>query len=77
MDHFVLLIYIVYENPPEYPGKFVAKRDIIKLGKVVRDPDWIMIEKEYEVIRKEMLRLGLVWMQRHMGAAPAIKETWI
>lgn len=77
MDHFDLMIYIVFENPLDYPGKFVAKRDIIKLGKVVRDPDWIMVEKNYEVIRKQMLRMGLTWMQRHMGDAPAIKETWI
>ena len=73
-----LLIYIIYENPKDYPGKFVAKRDIIgEFGSFMRDPDWIMVEKDYEVIRKEMLRLGLTWMQRHMGDDHTIKETWI
>jgi len=72
-----VVIYVVYENPSDYPGKYVAKRDIIKLGKLTRDPYWIMVEKDYAVIKKEMQRLGLVWMQRHMGDDPVIKETWI
>lgn len=77
MDPRQLLFYVIFENPAGYPGKFVAKRDQIIFGKVVRDPDWIMVERDYEVIRKEMLRLGLTFMPRHMGDDPAIKETWI
>lgn len=77
MDPKELLFYVVFENPRDFPGKYVAKRDHIKFGKAVRDDGWIMVEKDYEIIRKEMIRLGLTVMARHMGDDPAIKETWI
>lgn len=72
-----LVIYVVYDNPLDYPGEFVLKRDFILKGEVKRDPTFVIVTKDYKVILELMQKKSLHRMARWEDDDPAIKETWV
>ena len=75
----VMTQYVVYENPKDYPGKFVVRKHFICNGieHPVADPVPYMIEEGYSPIEDEMMRLGLYNLHRFPDDDPVIKEVWL
>lgn len=86
----LLEIYVVYDDPTDYPGKFVIRRNEIGRGdseispalsppivRVLAEPD--LVCDTYEQAVHWLLRRpgGLIRMDRHPTDPPQIKEVWI
>jgi len=70
-------MWTIYESPPDYPGKFVARLFIVRQG----DPEPratgdMAIAQSLESVRT-MLPWGLALVPRSEGDDPAIVETWL
>lgn len=61
----------VYENPEDYPGKYVAR-----LWDLQRPTGFVVVADSLEEIR-EAIPEGMVRLNRTEKDAPAIVETWI
>jgi hypothetical protein len=73
----MLAMWTVYDNPTDYPGKFVARRfDVDKDGPKPSASIIVMddLEKLRDVLQFE---LGLVKVMRNEGDDPKIVETWL
>lgn len=74
-----LSIYVVYDQPKDFPTKVVVRRQRVGPGGLKIDPDPFIIADSVERAR-ELLYLfvpGLACMQRHPQDEPAIVETWV
>jgi len=72
-----LAIWTVYDNPNDYPGKFVARRfDVDASGP--RPSESLIIAQSLEVLRDTLqFELGLVKLMRSPEDDPKIVETWL
>jgi hypothetical protein len=72
-----LAMWTVYDNPRDYPGKYVARRfDVGASGPKPSASIIVMddLEKLRDVLQFEM---GLVKLMRSPGDEPQIVETWL
>jgi hypothetical protein len=69
-----LSLYTVYENPFDYPGKFVVRRFEVFTG--ATDPNPLIVCDTLEEVRA-VLPPGLVCLPRHPDDDPVILETWL
>lgn len=65
-----LEIYTVYENPTDYPGKFVVRKFVLD-----KPTDWVKVADTLPEARATM-PLGLFGMPRDPSDDPKIIETW-
>lgn len=68
-----LLMWTVYENPGDFPGKVVAKPSSLFAGTPV---DFVLVADSLAGIRK-MLPPGLVRIEREPNDDPVIVEVWM
>ena len=72
-----LAIWTVYDNPTDYPGKFVARRYDVGANRVTTSSSVIImddLEKLRDVLEFE---LHLVKLMRMPEDDPKIMETWL
>lgn len=65
-------IWTVYENPTDFPGKFVAR-----LWDLDQPTDQIKVADTLREIRAELMPLGLHRLERQPEDDPHILETWL
>jgi hypothetical protein len=70
-----LPIWVVYDNPSDFPGKFVARKWFIL-------PDALEATQEYRIADtledvRAFLPRGLTRLTRHPDDEPQIVESWI
>lgn len=78
MNDGTLITFTIYENPKDYPGKFVVRRFAVVHGKAEPQPEakaWAVTDS-LEMARKSLPR-GLVHTSRHPQDDPVIVETWV
>ncbi len=75
MKHASLVIWTVYENPLDYPGKWALRAHYVERGGV-RAASECAVRDSLEEIRK-CVPAGLTQMQRHRDDDPAIYEVWL
>jgi hypothetical protein len=71
-----MITYTIYENPTDYPGKFVLKRFTVKDFNPVPDKQPIAVVDDLEAARAELPE-GLINYGRHEKDEKQIVETWI
>jgi hypothetical protein len=72
-----LAMWTVYDNPKDYPGKFVARRfDVDASGP--KPSASIIIAEDLDTLRDILqFEFGLVKLMRSPGDEPQIVETWL
>lgn len=70
-----LLMYAVYENPRDFPGKFVVRRWCVRDGQIVASPDASTADT-LEGARARVPQ-GYVRTPRYRSDDPAIVEVWV
>lgn len=73
----VLAMYTIYQNPSDYPGRFVVRRCHVGAGGIVFDPQPLAVVDSLEAARETLDRSVLVLLPRHPGDEPQIVETWV
>jgi hypothetical protein len=72
----LLTIFVIYQNPSDYPGKFVVRaQDALPSGEVRPHPDCIVCDTIEQA--RETVPPGLVLLTRAPDDDPVIYETWI
>jgi hypothetical protein len=72
-----LAIWTVYENPRDYPGKFVARRFDVD-AKGPKPSASIIIAPNLKTLRSILaFEMHLICMPRNEGDEPQIVETWL
>jgi hypothetical protein len=72
----VLPVFVIYENPSDFPGRFVVRVQRVSNGFVVPARDLLANCSDLAEARR-CLPPGLVRMPRHPEDDPVIVETWI
>lgn len=78
MSDAVLTIWVVYQNPCDYPGKVVVRGQDVVRGLVEPRPHATC--KVYDKLcraRLPLARMRLYRMARHPSDDPCIVETWM
>lgn len=72
-----LAMWIVYDNPSDYPGKFVARRfDVDASGP--KPSSSVIIAPDVDTLRDILaFELHLVCLTRDPSDDPKIMETWL
>lgn len=70
-----LNLYVIYENPKDFPGKFVVRRHAVMAGQSVPDKQGIVCNTLKEA--RSMVPSGLVNLHRFPEDDPVIKEVWV
>lgn len=70
-----LYIYVIYAGMPEYPGKFILRRDVVANG-VAASEDRAYLADSLEDLR-EALPPGLHRLPRQPGDGEYVLETWL
>jgi len=70
-----MIIFTVYENPKDYPGKFVIRRFV----GTVPDQQPTAVSDTLQGARADLLKIHphLVHLSRRAGDDPVIVETWL
>lgn len=68
--------WTVYENPKDFPGKFVARKWIARDGRVIATEE-IKLGDTLQEVREHLQPLGMVCFQRSPGDDPVIVECWL
>lgn len=72
----ILTIWTVYENPRDYPGKFVVRAyDVCAGGAVAARLECTVRDSLDEA--RAAVPAGLYWMNRNPVDDPTIVETWL
>lgn len=72
-----LAMWVVYDSPSDYPGKFVARRWEVG-AEGPRPTESMIIMEDLEALRDVlMVEMGLVKLMRSDGDDPKIVETWM
>jgi hypothetical protein len=77
MNEETLAIYVIYDHPKDFPNTYVAKRDWIMSGRVVRDTAFILVSPNVEQLRDIFKQNGLTKLPRDPNDVPVILEYWI
>lgn len=68
-------IWVVYENPSDYPGKYVLRRQTAEKGSISKDSECVVKDSYEELI--EHIPQGKTRINRDLQDDPVIMETWI
>lgn len=71
-----LMIFTAYEDPDDYPGKFVVRRSIVGPGVAVQDPEPLCVADTFDEI-EDAVPEGLYWLDRDPRDPPAIMGVWL
>lgn len=72
-----LSVYVVYENPLDFPGMFVLRRQVIyRDGTITPDPEPLAIDPDVAVVRRALPE-GLFPIPRFPEDDPAILEVHV
>jgi hypothetical protein len=72
-----LVMWTIYNSPPDHPGKFVARSWVARRGESEPTPTGhIAVAPTLEWVRK-MIPSGLHCLARSEGDDPTIVETWL
>lgn len=71
-----LPIYVIYENPSDYPGKFVVRRQLAMRGRIWVDLVPLAVVGTVEEARGHIPE-GCVCLSRDPSDDPVIVETWL
>ena len=71
-----LRMWTVYERPKDYPDDYVARLWEVDANGP-RPTASIVIAPSLEIVRDEMMQMGLVMLTRSPEDDPAIVETWL
>ena len=71
-----LVIYTIYENPTDYPGKFVVRKHDVIAGSSTPDKLPCAVVSSLDEARKAIPE-GMVNIQRLPEDEPQIVESWI
>ena len=72
----VLHMWTVYENPSDYPGRFVVRRFSITEGRVQRDTFPVVVVDTLQEAR-DHVPPGRCMLPRSVGDDPVIVEIWL
>lgn len=70
----MLEIWVIYENPTDYPGWWVVRRRCVGNGETVIDPAAILCYSLDQA--RSVIPQGLVCFPRDQNDDPVIVETW-
>lgn len=70
-------MYTVYDHPSDYPNDYVCRRLVISPGEVKADCTFLMVTKDLELIRGQMLHMGLTLVPRDPSDDPVVIESYI
>jgi hypothetical protein len=73
---YQLEMYVIYENPKDFPNKWILQRCVVICGIPVSDTIPVAIEDSLESVRRAVPP-GLVRMDRFPNDDPVIREVWI
>lgn len=78
MSEALLVTFTIYQNPKDYPDKFVVRRWAVVRGRAdpVPDPKAWAVTDSLEMARRALPK-GLVRTERHANDDPVIVETWV
>ena len=76
LDRDEVRVWVIYQDPSDYPGKFVVRRQVAGRGGVTADREPVAVVESIEAARA-VLPSGLYRMHRHSEDDPVIVETWI
>lgn len=81
-EHFgmELEMFVIYENPKDYPGKFVVRRWTVGQGGPIADPEPLAIENTVHEARGFLPRDAthpLYRLEPQPNDDPVIREVWI
>ena len=71
-----MVMWTVYENPSDYPGKFVARKFVIGRGTFEPSLNDVHVADTLEAVRG-MIPVGLVCTRRQPDDDPCIVEVWL
>jgi hypothetical protein len=71
-----LPIYVIYENPSDFPGEFVVRRRWHIITGIIQSGELLGRTKSLTEARN-LLPPGLTCLQRHSTDDPVIVESWI
>jgi hypothetical protein len=71
-----LPIVVIYENPLDYPGKFVARRQWASAGRVEVEPEPLIVGDSLTEVRG-VIPDGMVCLDRDPSDEPQIVECWV
>lgn len=69
-------LYVIYENPSDYPGQFVLRRFCLHTGQIVPDEVPLTVADTLEGARQGLPH-GVIWSARQPDDDPAICEVWL
>tara|TARA_R110000868_G_scaffold118062_9_gene313341 strand:- start:2909 stop:3136 length:228 start_codon:yes stop_codon:yes gene_type:complete len=69
-------IWTITQNPSDHPGKFVARKHVIRAGETAVTEDH-HIADTLEEVRQMLPRRGLIRLPRARGDDPVIVESWL
>jgi hypothetical protein len=69
-------LFCIYENPTDYPGKFVVREWTIGPGTVTANPSAAFVGTSIETARGALPE-GLVRIERDLHDDPVIREVWL
>jgi hypothetical protein len=74
-----LFLYVVYDQPTDYPSKVIVRRQRISPGRLHVDPIPFIVADSLQRARDTLSLLvpGLACMERHPQDDPVIVETWV
>lgn len=72
-----LIMWVVYDSPRDYPGKYVARRWMTGPYPDGLPTDEVIVSDDLEDIRDELSSRGLVCLERYPGDEPQIVECWV
>lgn len=72
----VLTMYVVTENPRDYPGKFVVRESLIVRGRTEPVPGGVVVVADTLGDARAALPDGLYNLGRQPGDDPVIVEVW-
>lgn len=72
-----LIMFTIYKDPTDYPGKFVTRRCAILPGSIAMDDEPLAVVDTLEAARDAIPTRALVCMARSPGDEPQIVETWL
>lgn len=72
-----LRMFTVYDNPLDYPGKFVVRQWDVGLGHIHPCPDPFLVAGTLAECRELLTSMGLVALARSVDDEPPVVETWL
>ena len=72
----MLSLFVVYENPSDYPGQFVVRQQVVINGSVYGHKEPLAVHENYEEVINRLPPL-LFRTERFPDDDPCIKEVWL